>query len=165
MIRTPYIREIAALLGLALLLWGAARAYSWAYDNGYNAANVRAEQVIAEFAQAEAEAANRARVAELRRIQAIAEISEQHEVRIREIQAENDARVGELVAGTKRLRREIAAYATERLSRDSAAAGEYSETAQRGATLVGEAVGIGAECDATQAALIEAYEALRRPAP
>lgn len=106
-----------------------------------------------------------AREREHRMAEELAEVSSQYEGRIHEIQSENDARVGELVAGTKRLRREIAAYATERLSRDSASAGELSEAARDGAELVSAAIGAGAACDAQVIALQQAYEALRRPAP
>lgn len=155
----PQILLSVAVAGL--LAWAGGQVYR----AGYNAANVRAERIIGEFAKAEAEAQERARAVEQRRVEDLAELAAKHEQELQDAQARTDRRVSELVAGTQRLRREIAAYATERLSRDSASAAELSEAAERGAELVGAAVGVGAQCDATQAALIEAYEALRRPAP
>lgn len=155
----PHALIAVCLLAIAWVIGSGL--YQW----GYDAANVRAEKVIGEFAAAEAEAQERARAVEQRRVEDLAELAAKHEQELQDAQARTDRRVSELVAGTRRLRREIAAYATERLSRDSASAAELSEAAERGAELVGAAVGVGAQCDATQAALIEAYEALRRPAP
>lgn len=155
----PHALIAVCLLAIAWVIGSGL--YQWGYDT----ANVRAEKVIGEFAKAEAEAQERARAVEQRRVEELAEMAAKHEQELQDAQARTDRRVSELVAGTQRLRREIAAYATERLSRDSASAAELSEAAERGAELVGAAVGVGAQCDATQAALIEAYEALRRPAP
>lgn len=112
-----------------------------------------------------AEAEAKARETEQRRVADLAELAAKHEKELQDAQVRSDRVVAGLRAGTVQLRREIAAYATERLSRDSTAPAELSEAAERGAELVGAAVGVGAQCDATQAALIEAYEALRRPAP
>lgn len=158
----PYAKEFGALVLLALLTFGGWKLYAFGYENGHNAASVKAEQTIAAFAKAEAEAQAKARATEQARVESQAEIAAHREARQREIETAVENRTAELVAGTKRLRHEIAAYATERLSRDSTAPAELSEAAERGATLVGEAVGIGAECDATQRALIDAYEAVRQ---
>lgn len=68
----------------------------------------------------------------------------------------------DLASGERRLRHEIGALYTAQLSRAAAAAGESDGAAERGADLVGAAVGVGAKCDARVAALIEAYE-LNRP--
>src|SRR3546814_4987591 len=71
--------DLGALIAaglIALALW---TAYNFAYGNGYNAANVRAEKIIGEFARAEAEAQGRARAAERRQAEAIADITEQYE--------------------------------------------------------------------------------------
>lgn len=92
----------------------------------YAALQAEVAQKSAEYAKAEAEAVRQALVTERRQAQAIADISTQYEARISEIQSEADSRVGDLVNGNLRLRREIAAYATERLSAGAAAAVELS---------------------------------------
>ena len=112
-----------------------------------------------------AEAEAKARQVEQRRVADLAELAAKHEKELQDAQARSDRVVDGLRAGTVRLRREIAAYATERLSRDSTAPAELSPAAERGAEHLSRVVRIGAVCDAPQAALIEAYEALRRPAP
>jgi hypothetical protein len=72
-----------------------------------------------------------------------------------------DDRVAGLLSGNLRLRHEIAALYTARLSGDSTATGEPSDAAERGAELIAAALGVGAACDARHAALIAAYEAVR----
>lgn len=137
----------------------------WEGDRRAAKAELALSHVQRDAAQQVAAFEAEARRVERKRVLDLAELAAKHEQELQDAQVRTDRRVSELVAGTQRLRREIAAYATEQLSRDSTAPAELSEAAQRGATLVGTAVGVGAECDATQAALIEAYEALRRPAP
>ncbi len=157
--RMPYAREVAAAVGVALIAWLLVSGYRWAYGNGYNAANVRAEQVIAEFHAAERDATERARQAERRANERLAEIEALQAAERERIASEVESRTADLVAGNLRLRREIAAYATRDLSRDAATARELEASAQRGAELVAAAVGVGARCDAVQRGLIEAYEA------
>lgn len=142
---------------LAILVGG----YRWAYGNGYNAANVRAEQVIAEFHAAEAEAQAKARKAEREKVERIAEIEAWQASQRERIESEVETRADDLLAGNLRLRREIAAYATRDLSRDAATTRELDAAAQRGAALIASAVGVGAEADAVQRGLIEAYEVCR----
>ena len=142
---------------LAILVGG----YRWAYGNGYNAANVRAEQVIAEFHAAERDATERARQAERRANERLAEIEALQAAERERIASEVESRTADLVAGNLRLRREIAAYATRDLSRDAATNRELDAAAQRGAALVAAAIGVGAEADAVQRGLIEAYEVCR----
>lgn len=153
-----------------ILLCALSAAIAWlvtaaVWEARYQAIVADHATTVAEYATLQAEAQSAAREREHRMAEELAEVSSQYEGRIREIQSENDARVGELVAGTKRLRHEIAAYATASLSRDSASAGELSEAARDGAELVAAAIGAGAACDAQVIALQQAYEALRRPAP
>lgn len=161
MIRAPYAREAGAVIVMALLAWGTVSGYRWAYGNGYNAANVRAEQVIAEFHAAERDATERARQAERRANERLVEIEALQAAETERIESEVESRTADLVAGNLRLRREIAAYATRDLSRDAATTRELEASAQRGAELVAAAVGVGARCDARIAALIHAYEAAR----
>lgn len=103
----------------------------------------------------------KARDTEHRQAAELAEVSEQYEVRIREIQTDTDNRAADLLAGNLRLRHEIAAYATASLSSEATASGIADPAAQRGAELVAAAVAVGAACDARQAALIQAYEVVR----
>ena len=146
---------------LAAIAWVIAHA---AYNWGYDTANVRAEKVIGDFAKAEAEAQENARAVEQRRMEDLAALDAKYQRELDDAKARAESVAADLRAGNRSLRREIAAYATERLSGHATSTGELSEAAQRGAALVGEAIGIGRECDATQRALIEAYEAQRRPA-
>lgn len=156
-----YAESIAIALCVGAVLAILVGGYRWAYGNGYNAANVRAEQVIAEFHAAERDATERARQAERRANERLAEIEALQAAERERIASEVESRTADLVAGNLRLRREIAAYATRDLSRDAATTRELEASAQRGAELVAAAVGVGAKCDAVQRGLIEAYEAVR----
>lgn len=156
-----YAETIAIGVCLAAVLAILVGSYRWAYGNGYKAANVRAEQVIAEFHAAERDATERARQAERRANERLAEIEALQAAETERIESEVETRTADLVAGNLRLRREIAAYATRDLSRDAATARELEASAQRGAALIAAAVGVGAEADAVQRGLIEAYEVCR----
>jgi hypothetical protein len=149
----PQILLSVAVAGL--LAWAGGQVYR----AGYNAANVRAERIIGEFAKAEAEAQAKAREAERRAVERIAEIEAVQAAQQERIESEVEARTRDLRAGNLRLRREIAALATASVSREAAATAESEAAAARGAELVAAAVGVGAACDARVQALIEAYEA------
>jgi len=149
----PQILLSVAVAGL--LAWAGGQVYR----AGYNAANVRAERIIGEFAKAEAEAQAKAREAERRAVERIAEIEAAQAAQQERIESEVEARTRDLRAGNVRLRREIAALATASVSREAAATAESEAAAARGAELVAAAVGVGAACDARVQALIEAYEA------
>src|SRR5690606_7160763 len=149
----PQILLSVAVAGL--LAWAGGQVYR----AGYNAANVRAERIIGEFAKAEAEAQAKAREAERRAVERIAEIEAVQAAQQERIEREAEARAADLLAGNLRLRREIAAVATASVSREAAATAESEAAAARGAELVAAAIGVGAACDARIEALIEAYEA------
>ncbi len=151
----PQILLSVAVAGL--LAWAGGQVYR----AGYNAANVRAERIIGEFAKAEAEAQAKAREAERRAVERIAEIEAAQAAQQERIESEVEARTRDLRAGNLRLRREIAALATASVSREAAATAESEAAAARGAELVAAAIGVGAACDARVQALIEAYEATR----
>lgn len=154
----PHALIAACLLAIAWVIGSGL--YQW----GYAAANVRAEKIIGEFAKAGAEAQENARAVEQRRVEDLAALDAKYQRELDDAKARAESVAADLRAGNRSLRREIAAYATERLSGHATSTGEPSEAARRGAALVGEAIGIGRECDATQRALIDAYEAQRRPA-
>ena len=149
----PQILLLVAVAGL--LAWAGGHVYR----AGYNAANVRAERIIGEFAKAEAEAQTKAREAERRAVERIAEIEAVQAAKQERIESEADARARDLRAGNLRLRHEIAALATASVSREAAATAESEAAAARGAELVAAAIGVGAACDARIDALIRAYEA------
>ena len=149
----PQILLLVAVAGL--LAWAGGQVYR----AGYNAANVRAERIIGEFAKAEAEAQAKAREAERRAVERIAEIEAVQAAQQERIESEVETRAADLLAGNLRLRREIAALATASVSREAAATAESEAAAARGAELVAAAIGVGAACDARIEALIEAYEA------
>lgn len=149
----PQILLSVAVAGL--LAWAGGQVYR----AGYNAANVRAERIIGEFAKAEAEAQAKAREAERRAVERIAEIEAAQAAKQERIESEAETRARDLRAGNLRLRHEIAALATASVSREAAATAESEAAAARGAELVAAAVGVGAACDARVQALIDAYEA------
>lgn len=92
---------------------------------------------------------------------AFSQLEAKHIEELKNAKAREDRTIAGLLSGERRLRHEIAALHTASLSRDSTIAGELEAAAQRGAAYLGSAVGVGAECDAVQAALIQAYEAVR----
>ena len=146
---------LLSVAATGLLAWAGVQVYR----AGYNAANVRAERIIGEFAKAEAEAQAKAREVERRAVERIAEIEAAQAAEQERIESEVEARTRDLRAGNLRLRREIAARATASVAREAAATAESEAAAARGAELVAAAVGVGAACDARIEALIEAYEA------
>lgn len=155
----------AKLIGLALLI---ALLYGCGYKAGTHAGDGRAakaETALANYqrdvAQERELAEASARQVEQDRMTALADAAKANEDRIREIELETGKRVTDLQSGNVRLRREVAAYATASLSRDTAAAVQSDAAASRGAELVGAAIAVGAACDARQQALIQAYEANR----
>ena len=125
----------------------------------------RAERALAmtqrDTAQRVALAEGRAREAERKAVERIAEIEAAQAAQQERIESEVEARTRDLRSGNLRLRREIAALAAASVSREAAATAESEAAAARGAELVAAAVGIGAACDARIEALIEAYEATR----
>lgn len=150
---------IRALLLLAALLTAALGWSLWRAERADSRADVM--QARAESAEAYTRDLQSQVRTERARVEALNDIASQHEADKREIETRTAALVADLRAGNVRLRREIGAFYTERLSRGAAAAGQPSDAAQRGAELVAAAVGVGAACDARQRALVDAYEAVR----
>lgn len=150
---------IRALLCIVLALTTALGWSLWNAKRHDHRADV--QQARAESAEAYARSLREQVEAERARVEAVNEIASKHEADKREIENRTAALVADLHAGNVRLRREIGAFYTERLSRGAAAAGEPSDAAQRGAELVAAAVGVGRACDIRQRALVDAYEAMR----
>ena len=155
MIRIPYLREIGGLIArivLCLVVW---KSYGWANGNGFNAANVRAEKIIAEFAKSEAAAHERARKIEQDMRAEIAALDERHERGLQD--AENDARrLGDAYrAGDVRLRKHWAGCETDRLSGSAEAARLIDEARQLQAESLERIAGIAGEADAKERGLQE----------
>lgn len=109
-----------AMVGIAL------SAYRWAYGNGWNAANARAEQVIGEFMAAEAAAQAKVRESEQAIANAQAEARDEAESRNAQIQSDYERRLSGADAERDRLQEHWRACATDRLSAGAAAAGEIA---------------------------------------
>lgn len=149
MIRIPYAREAGAVLLLAGLAWGGYRLYSFGYTNGHNAANVRAEQVIAEFAKAEAEAQARARKAEQAKAAAVGKAGEAYERGKQDAQTAADNLLAGLRTDNLRLRTHWqAALATNELSRNAAAAGFADGGTELRQRDIATVRGVAERCDA-----------------
>lgn len=118
---------LAGGIAAALLAWAVSAAYGWAYGNGYNAANARAEKVIGEFMQAEKDAIDRARRAERQVERLQAQAGDDADERERQIHEDYERRIAGLDADRDRLRHHWRACATDRLSAGAAAAGEAAE--------------------------------------
>lgn len=146
---------VAACIGCAFLAWRA--------DALANRLSVTEARAVSAEAYARDLSANIE--TERKASEGMAAIATQEIEMRREIEQESEARVADLRAGTVRLRHEIGALYTAQLSQAAAAGAQPSGAAERGAELVAAAVGVGAQCDARQRALVEAYEAMRRPAP
>ena len=145
----PYVKEAGALVLLALLAW----AGHGLYRAGYNAANMRAEKVIGEFAKAEAEAQAKAREAEQDASKRVAAIAEQHEQDKRDAQSAADRLAADLRAGNVRLRDEWAGCATDRLSGAAASAAELDAARKLQAESLKRIAAITGEADAKERAL------------
>lgn len=144
------IRTVGGLLVAGVLAYGAWTAYGWAYDNGYNAANVRAEQVIAEFRKAEAEAQLAARKAERDKQAVVDNLAAEYERRKADAEAKQATVVADLRAGNLKLRAEWRGCETDRLSAGAESARLNAEADQRRAEAAARIVRVGDECDAFQ---------------
>lgn len=144
------------LLAAALIGWIAYGLGSASGDRRAAKAELALSYMERDAAQQVALAQGQARQAERRAVERIAEIDAIYASEIGRIESEIETRTADLLAGNLRLRHEIAALHTANLSREAAASGQPNDAAQRGAALIAAAIGIGAQCDAVQAGLIQA---------
>lgn len=161
--RIPYLREAGAVILLAGLAYGGYRAYGWAYTNGYNAANVRAEKVIAEFARAEADAQAKARKAEQAVAAGIAQAQDEAGKRNDQIELDYQRRIAGVVSDRDRLRKLWQAErATDELADSAAIAAAVAEQdrlrRESAARIVRAAETVQSERDE----VIDRYEAVRK---
>lgn len=146
---------LAVVLALALALgWALWR--SEVHKGDAEAADVRAEALAEQV-----DSLTTTLEAERAKTERMAAVAVDHERNLTDAQDRADRLAGQLAAGERRVRHEIAALHTARLSEGAAASRELDAAAQRGAELVAAAVGVGARCDAVQSGLIQAYEVNR----
>ena len=136
------------LLGAGLLAILAWQGYGWAYDNGYNAANVRAEKIIAEFARAEANAQERARAAEHKQAERQRAAAEAYERGKADAQAAADSVVADLRADRLRLREHWRGCETDRLSEAATRGPQLDADAELRRAGAGNLVRLADQCDA-----------------
>lgn len=141
-------RVLLGVLIAGLLWWAVDRLHDYVWQNGYNAANVRGEQVIAEFRAAEAQAQREAREAERSAQAAVDRAATEYQRGLADAETTERDVLSDLRADNLRLRAEWRGCATDRLSVAAEAAGRVAATDRSRAALAAAAVRIGAECDA-----------------
>lgn len=162
---TPYLAWIklgAYALVLAIAAWCAWKAYGWAYDNGFAAANVRAETVIREFAQAEAAAQAKARAAERGKAEALAAADTAYQQGLTDAKQAAADTVAGLRAGNLELRDHWQGC-INRLPGTAPGAGEPDAADELRAASAGRIVQIVAECQAQRDGLQAVTAADRAP--
>ena len=150
---------IRVLLALVLGLVAALGLSLWRAEIHKGAAEDA--ELVARHATAELSDVRATLQAERDRVQRMASVAANTEQELNDAQVRADSLAADLAAGERRVRHEIAALHTAHLSSGTAAAIESDAAAQRGAALVAAAIGVGAEADAVQRGLIEAYEVCR----
>ena len=148
MIRALLAAVVRLLAALGWALWGKSLA-----DARADMADATAEQAVAALARAND-------IIDIERDMArrMAGVAADHEREKRDAQDRAERLAADLLSGERRVRYEIAALHTARLSGAAATTRELDAAAQRGADLIATAVGVGARCDAVQRGLIRAYE-------
>ena len=141
--RIPYLREIGAVILIALLAWGG----HGLYRAGYDKANVRAEKIIGDMAKAEAKAQQKARDTEHKLAQANDKAAQQYEQGKADAEAAGKRVTADILAGNVRLRREWQGCETDRLSGAAARAAEPDATANDRAESAGRIVRAAREAD------------------
>lgn len=159
------MRTVGGLLVAGVLAYGAWKAYGWAYDNGYNAANAHAEKVIGEFMAAEAQAQRDARKAEQARQAAVNKLDAEYQRGFEDGKRIEADTVAGLRAGNLKLRAEWRGCETDRLSAGAESARLNAEAAQSREEAAARIVRVGAECDAFQRAAWRYAEALSGAQP
>ena len=151
MIRVLLALVLGLIAALGLSLWRAE-----IHKGAAVSAVERAETAETALAQTQAALAEEREMA-----RRMAGIAADYERERQDAQDRADGLAADLASGERRVRHEIAALHTARLSNAATVTRELEASAQRGAALVSAAVGVGAEADAVQRGLIEAYEVCR----
>lgn len=134
---------IAALIVLAIFVAGFTGGWSWRRDRAEAAVALQEVSVVKQTLTAE----QGARAEEQQRAETMATIGARHEEDRAAAPAVNDAVVADLRSGALRLRNDLAACHTHRLSQAAASAGQRDEAPDLGVTLAGPAVRIGRDAD------------------
>jgi hypothetical protein len=155
----PYAKEAGALVLLALLAWGG----HGLYRAGYNAANVRAEKVIGEFAKAEADAQARARKAEQQAAEGIARAQDDAGKRNDRIESDYQRRIAGVVSERDRLQvLWRAERATDSLSDSAGAAAALDEQDRLRRESAARIVRATEQVQSERDEAIDRYEAVRQ---
>lgn len=152
---------LAALLGGGWIAYDAHHDYVW--QNGYNAANVRAEQVIAEFAKAEATAQADARKAEQALDDGLAQAADKADQRNDQIEADYQRRIAGVVHDRDRLRDLWRSHqATDRLADSAEAARAADEQDGLRRASAARVLRATERAQAERDEVIDRYEAVRK---
>ena len=150
-------------LVLAALVWGGYKAHAYVWQNGYNAANVRAEQIIAEMAKAEADAQTRARKAEQALTDGLATAADEADQRNEQIERDYERRIAAVVSDRDRLRdlwRDR--RATDRLADRAGAAAAAAEQDRLRRASAARIVRAVERVQSERDEVIDRYEAVRK---
>lgn len=150
-------------LVLAALAWGGYKAHAYVWQNGYNAANVRAEQIIAEMARAEADAQARARKAEQALAAEQADAGERADERDEQIERDYQRRIAAVVSDRDRLQKLWRAErATDRLADSAEAAAEADRQDRLRRESAARIVRAVERVQSERDEVIDRYEAVRK---
>ena len=149
------------IVGIAVLSLG--MAYRWAYTNGYNAANVRAEKIIADFAKAEAAAQAKVRAAEQALADGLADAATEADQRDDQIERDYQRRIAAVVSDRDRLRvLWQAERATDRLADSAEAAAEADRQDRLRRESAARIVRAVERVQSERDEVIDRYEAVRK---
>lgn len=161
---TPYlawIKMAGYALALALLAWGAYKIHDTIWQDGYDAANVRAAKIIAEFAKAEADAQAKAREAEQATGAALTAADAAYQLGLTDANQAAADTVADLAAGNLSLRNHWrGCIASGDLSATASATRERDAAIQLQRESAGRIVQYTEQCDAQGNAAIEVIRAL-----
>lgn len=135
----------------ALLLMALSFAAGWSWRG--SRADAASNKAALSQAKAETVAQQGAREAEHASAARANEIAESYERGKKDAQVTSDRIAADLRAGNLKLRHELGALYTAKLSSAAASAIELDAAAQRGAAITAAAIGVGAKCDAQAAGL------------
>ena len=154
---------LAAVIALSVAGYAAHRAHSYVWQNGYNAANVRAEKIIADMAKGEAAAQARARKAEQALARGVAQAEEDAGERNDQIERDYQRRIAGVVSERDRLRDLWQAErATDRLADSAAAAGASAEKDRLRRASAARIVRAVERAQSERDEVIDRYEAVRK---
>lgn len=144
------------------IAWALHAAYGFAYRNGYNAANVRAEKIIGDFAKAEADAQARARKAEQAAGNGIAAAQDEAGKRNEQIESDYQRRIAGVVSDRDRLRKLWQAErATDQLADSAAAVAATAEQDRLRRESAARIVRAVEQVQSERDEVIDRYEAVR----